>query len=55
MKQLFRMHIATTVVCLLMMPPAIFADSTEKDPDQIGNRNVGKGVNFYSIQGDRPR
>jgi beta-barrel assembly-enhancing protease len=50
MKQLFRMHIATTVVCLLMTPPAIFADSTEKDPDQIGNRNVGKGVNFYSIQ-----
>ena len=20
------------------------------DPDQIGNRNVGKGVNFYSIE-----
>ena len=21
----------------------------EKDPDQIGNRNVGKGINFYSL------
>jgi len=27
-----------------------FADSKEKDPDQIGNRNVGKGVNFYSLE-----
>jgi beta-barrel assembly-enhancing protease len=22
----------------------------EHDPDQIGNRDVGKGVNFYSIE-----
>ncbi len=50
MKQPFRKHIATAVVCLLVIPPAIYADKTEKDPDQIGNRNVGKGVNFYSIQ-----
>ena len=27
-----------------------FADSKENDPDQIGNRNVGKGVNFYSLE-----
>ncbi len=26
-----------------------FADKKEKDPDQIGNRNVGKGINFYSL------
>ena len=25
-------------------------DNPEKDPDQIGNRDVGKGVNFYSIE-----
>jgi len=30
--------------------PVTFADSKEKDPDQIGNRDVGKGVNFYSIE-----
>jgi predicted Zn-dependent protease len=26
------------------------ADDKKKDPDQIGNRNVGSGINFYSIQ-----
>jgi len=26
-----------------------FADDKKKDPDEIGNRDVGKGVNFYSI------
>lgn len=26
-----------------------FAGSKEKDPDQIGNRDVGKGINFYSL------
>jgi predicted Zn-dependent protease len=28
----------------------MFADNKEKDPDQIGNRDVGKGVNFYSLE-----
>ncbi len=27
-----------------------FAENKEKDPDQIGNRDVGKGVNFYSLE-----
>jgi predicted Zn-dependent protease len=27
-----------------------FADKKEKDPDEIGNRDVGKGINFYSIE-----
>ncbi|MGA2182835.1 MAG: M48 family metallopeptidase [Bryobacteraceae bacterium] len=27
-----------------------FADNKEKDPEQIGNRDVGKGVNFYSLE-----
>jgi predicted Zn-dependent protease len=26
------------------------ADDKKKDPDEIGNRDVGKGVNFYSIE-----
>jgi predicted Zn-dependent protease len=32
--------------------PGAFAKSKdpEHDPDQIGNRDVGKGVNFYSIE-----
>ncbi len=28
----------------------VLASDPKKDPDQIGNRDVGKGVNFYSIE-----
>lgn len=28
----------------------LFAADKKKDPDEIGNRDVGKGVNFYSIE-----
>src|ERR1700742_3024789 len=35
---------------LALAMPAAFADKKEKDPDEIGNRDVGKGVNFYSIE-----
>jgi len=34
---------------LLLAAPAFPADK-KKDPDEIGNRDVGKGVNFYSIE-----
>ena len=27
-----------------------FAGDKKKDPDEIGNRDVGKGINFYSIE-----
>jgi len=37
-------------VAVTMSVPVTFADSKEKDPDEIGNRDVGKGVNFYSIE-----
>jgi predicted Zn-dependent protease len=30
--------------------PSTFAQNKEQDPDQIGNRDVGKGINFYSIE-----
>ena len=33
---------------LLVSP--VFADNKKKDPDEIGNRDVGKGINFYSIE-----
>jgi predicted Zn-dependent protease len=32
-----------------LITPA-FAGDKKKDPDEIGNRDVGKGVNFYSIE-----
>src|SRR6201998_2301258 len=38
-------------LALLSLPAVTaFASNPEKDPDQIGNRNVGKGVNFYSLE-----
>jgi beta-barrel assembly-enhancing protease len=37
-------------VAVALAVPVTFADSKEKDPDEIGNRDVGKGVNFYSIE-----
>jgi predicted Zn-dependent protease len=37
------------VAVALSLTPRTFADNKEKDPDEIGNRDVGKGVNFYSL------
>jgi len=37
------------VIASLSLIPPTFADDKEKDPDAIGDRDVGKGVNFYSI------
>src|SRR3977135_2801181 len=34
----------------LAMPNSALADNKKKDPEQIGNRDVGKGVNFYSLE-----
>jgi predicted Zn-dependent protease len=36
-------------LALVTSAPA-FADDKKKDPDEIGNRDVGKGINFYSIE-----
>jgi len=35
---------------LTLLPSGAFAGNSESDPDQIGNRDVGKGVNFYSLE-----
>ena len=40
--------ILTLSVALSLAVPG-WADKKEKDPDAIGDRNVGKGVNFYSL------
>jgi len=34
---------------LTLLPNGSFADDKKKDPDEIGNRDVGKGVNFWSL------
>jgi len=39
------------LAALTLLPNYIFASDNKKDdPDQIGNRDVGKGVNFYSLE-----
>src|SRR5205823_8761411 len=40
---------AFTLALLVAVSSAVAKDK-KKDPEEIGNRDVGKGVNFYSIQ-----
>ena len=38
------------VVAITLVAPSSFAADKKRDPDEIGNRDVGKGVNFYSLE-----
>src|SRR5438067_6583352 len=38
------------LLAFALVTPASFASDKKKDPDEIGNRDVGKGVNFYSLE-----
>lgn len=37
-------------VALVVLAPGVRAEEKKKDPNQIGNRDVGKGINFYSLE-----
>lgn len=50
MKRLLSASLSFSLALALVAPGSIFAEDPEKDPDQIGNRNVGGGVNFYSLE-----
>jgi beta-barrel assembly-enhancing protease len=51
MKRLLSASLSVSLVLALAAPGRVFAaDNPEKDPDQIGNRNVSGKVNFYSIE-----
>ncbi len=50
MKRLLSASLSFSLAVALVAPASVFAENPEKDPDQIGNRNVGKGVNFYSLE-----
>src|SRR3954447_7487906 len=39
-----------SVLALALAVPASFAKDKKDNPDEIGNRDVGKGVNFYSLE-----
>src|SRR5436190_6482866 len=47
-----RMRASVAVVAAFsLLPIGMFAgDNKKKDPEEIGNRDVGKGVNFYSLE-----
>ena len=50
MKRLLSASLSFSLAWALIAPVSVFAEDPEKDPDQIGNRDVGKGVNFYSLE-----
>ena len=41
---------AVFLAAFTLLPTGSWADDKKKDPDEIGNRDVGKGVNFYSLE-----
>src|SRR5579863_6892161 len=43
-------RVRVLVVFLALTTPICSAADKKKDPDEIGNRDVGKGVNFYSLE-----
>src|SRR5512141_404217 len=49
MKRLSRLSVGVLAVLGLLSAVA-FAKDKKKDPEEIGNRDVGKGINFYSLE-----
>jgi len=43
-------HVLLTAVVFLAGSPLVEAKDKKKDPEEIGNRDVGKGLNLYSIE-----
>lgn len=50
MQRAFSFHLGLALALSLLVPNAGFAKDKKKDPEEIGNRDVGKGVNFYSLE-----
>ena len=44
------MRSISTLLLLAIVTDGVWAEDKKKDPGQIGNRDVGKGVNFYSLE-----
>ena len=44
------MMAAAGLAVLVLAPGSGFCKDNKKNPDAIGDRDVGKGVNFYSIE-----
>jgi len=50
MRRLSVFAIAAATALALLSPQPGFADNKKKDPDEIGNRDVGRGMNIYSLE-----
>lgn len=50
MRRFVRVNAVVVAVFALLLPAELAAKDKKKDPEEIGNRDVGKGVNFYSIE-----
>src|SRR3979409_534312 len=50
MKLRIRAVVAVAAAFSLLPTGAFAGDKKKKDPEEIGNRDVGKGVNFYSLE-----
>src|SRR6516225_9575982 len=46
----FTLPLTLLAACTLLSVGAFASDNKKNDPDEIGNRDVGKGINFYSIE-----
>lgn len=50
MKRLWSWMLAAVTAFALLTPVATYAKDKKKDPDEIGNRDVGRGINLYSLE-----
>src|SRR5262249_16264420 len=50
MKRRIYLTITATFFLLVAAPSHPQSKDKKTDPDQVGNRDVGKGVNFYSLE-----
>ncbi|MCW5978529.1 MAG: M48 family metalloprotease [Bryobacteraceae bacterium] len=50
MTRLVYRNFATLALVLALLPATVLAKNKKKDPEEIGNREVGRGVNFYSLE-----
>src|SRR5947199_10285978 len=50
MKRTFSARLGLTLLLVFAVPFAGVASDKKKDPDAIGDRDVAKGVNFYSLE-----
>jgi predicted Zn-dependent protease len=50
MNRRFAAHLSLLAILFTMAPAGFAKKNDKKDPDEIGDRQVDKGVNFYSIE-----